>query len=90
MSVKVKLPSILRKYTDGQEFMEMPVGSPIDCLRGLETRFPKIKRWLRDKDGKLRPQVWFFINGRRIYENELNNIMKDGDELSVLFAIGGG
>ena len=90
MSVKVKLPSILRKYTDGLEIVEMPVSSPIDCLSGIERRFPKIKRWVRDKDGKLRPQVWFFINGRRIYENELNNIMKDGDELSILFAIGGG
>ena len=90
MPVKVKFPSILRKYTDGQEFAEMPVSSPIECLRSLETRFPKIKRWLHDKDGSLRPQVWFFVNGRRIYGDELNSLMKDGDELSVLFAVGGG
>lgn len=90
MSVKVKLPSIMRKYTDGQELMEMPVSSPIECLRSLETRFPKIRRWLHDKDGSLRPQVWLFVNGRRIYGDELHSLMKDGDELSVLLAIGGG
>ena len=90
MSVKVKLPSILRKYTEGQEFLEMPASSPIDCVNHLGKRFPKIKRCLYDKEGKLRPQVWFFLNGRRIYEDELNSVMKDGDELSVLFAIGGG
>jgi len=90
MSVKVRVSSLLRKFTNGQELVEVPGNSPLECLHNLESQFPKIRKWLYDKQGELRPQVWFFINGERIYADELTRQLNDGDELFILLAVGGG
>jgi len=62
----------------------------MECLQALQSRFPKIRQWLFDKQGSLRPQVQLFVNGQKIYADELNKPLKDEDELLILFAIGGG
>ena len=90
MSVKVRIPSILRKYANRQELLDVAGYSPIECLHDLVLRFPSMRRWLYDKQGELRPQVWFFVNGERIYADELTNPLSDGDELFIFLAIGGG
>ena len=90
MSVKVKIAPILRKSTNGQELVEVTGHSPMECLHALEVQFPNIKRWLYDKEGKLQPQVLLFVNGERIHTGELKKPLNDGDELSILVAIGGG
>lgn len=90
MSVNVRISSLLRQFTNGQEFVEVPTNSPLECLHSLVRQFPKIKKWLYDKQGELRPQVWFLVNGERIYADELNKQLNDSDELYILLAVGGG
>ena len=90
MSVKVKVSFHLRRFTDEQEFVEVMGHTPLECLHDLETQFPGIKRYIYDKHGDLRPQLQFFVNGQIIYSNELDTTLKDGDELFILLAIGGG
>jgi len=90
MSVKLRIPPLLRKYTNRQELFDVTGYSPIECLDNLVLQFPGLRRWLYDKQGELRPQVWFFVNGERIYADEFTNPLKDGDELFVFLAIGGG
>jgi molybdopterin converting factor small subunit len=62
----------------------------MECLQDLETQFPGIKQYIYDKHGDLRPQLQFFVNGQIIYANKLNALLKEGDELFILLAIGGG
>ena len=90
MSVKVKIPSILRKYANRQELLDVTGQSPIECVHNLVLQFPEMKRWLYDKQGELRPQVVFFVNGQGIYADGLTNPLNDGDELFIFLAIGGG
>jgi len=90
MSVKVRVSPLLRKFTNGQEIVEVTGYSPIECLHNLEAEFPGMRRWLYDKRGKLRPQVWFFVKGERIDSNDLTSPINEGDELYVMLAIGGG
>ena len=90
MEVTVKISAFLRKFTDGQEFVKVSGNSPIECLQELEARFPKIQRWLHDKHGNLRPQVWFFVNGQKISADDMSKPLKDGDELFPVLAISGG
>ena len=90
MSVTVKVGPGLRKFTGGKESMNVKGNSPIGCLHALEARFPDFKRAVYDKQGKLRPQILFFVNGQRIHADEMNNTLKNGDEVLILFAIGGG
>lgn len=90
MSVRVKISSLLRPSTNGQEVVEVTGNTPLECLRSLQSKFPKMKKWLYDKKGELRPQVWFFVNGEKILRDDANKPLNDGDELFVLLAIGGG
>jgi molybdopterin converting factor small subunit len=90
MTVKVKLSLLLRKFSNGEEVVEVSVGTPLACLRELEGRCPGIEEWLYDKQGELKSQVWLFVNGERIYGDDVAAPLKDGDELSILLAIVGG
>jgi len=90
MSVKVRIPSLLRKYANRQELLDVTGYNPIECVHNLALQFPKMRRWLYDKQGELRPQVLFFVNGQRIYAEGLTNPLNDGDEVSIFLAIGGG
>ena len=90
MSIKVMQSSLLRKSIGDQEFVEVPEGTPLECLRKLADRFPEMGFWLYDKNGQVRPQLWLFVNGQRIYEKELTERLNDGDELHLLLALSGG
>ena len=90
MSVRLKVSFHLRRFTDGQEYVEVTGNTPMECLQDLETQFPSIKQYIYDKHGDLRPQLQFFVNGQIIYSNKLKDPLKDGDELFILLAIGGG
>ena len=90
MSVKVKIPSLLNKYANGQELLEVEGYSVMECAHNLIIELPELRRWLYDEQGELRPQLWFFINGERIYSDEFTKSLKDGDELFFLLASGGG
>ena len=90
MDVTVKISALFRRFTNGQEFVKVSGNTPMECLHELETRFPKIKRWLYDKQGNLRPQVWFFVNGQKSSADEMTKPLKDGDERFFVLAISGG
>jgi molybdopterin converting factor small subunit len=90
MTVRVKVSSLLHKYTNGQEYMEVEGDTSLECIHVLEKQFPALKRLLYDKQGKLRPQFWFFVNRQKISDSELTEPLKDGDEFMILLAIGGG
>jgi len=90
MSVKIRVSSLLRKFTNWQEVVEVAGHNALECLHNLEVQCPDIRQWLYDKQGKLLPQVQFYVNGERVYADELANPVKDGDEVFILLAIGGG
>jgi hypothetical protein len=90
VSINVKIPSLLTKYANGQELLQVEGYSLIECTRNLVIQLPELRRWLYDEQGELRPQVWFFVNGERIYNDEFTKSLKDDDELYFLLASGGG
>jgi len=90
MSVKLRLSALLQKVTNWQETVEVTGGTTMECLEDLEARYPDMRQWTRDKEGEILPQLQFFVNGERIYDNELTNPLKDGDEVFVVIAILGG
>jgi molybdopterin converting factor small subunit len=87
--VTVKVSPLLLRYTNNKESVKVKGNSPMECLHALEAKYPDLKRLLYDKEGKLLPRVMFFVNDQRIHADELNNTLKDGDELLISIAIGG-
>ncbi len=88
--VRVRLSALMRLEADDQETVEVSGRTPVECASELVARFPRLRRLLYDKEGELRPQVWFFVNGDKLLVDELDRELSDGDELFLVVALSGG
>jgi molybdopterin converting factor small subunit len=93
MKVKVKLSGLLRQFSElrGEpEVFEVTGSNPLECLRVMVERYPSMRQWVYDKEGKLLGLMQFFVNGEKLLLSEHSKTLKDGDELYIFFATGGG
>jgi molybdopterin synthase sulfur carrier subunit len=88
---KVRIPTPLRKLTNGLEEVTT-AGATIGALvDGLEKQFPGIKERICDDQGKVRRFVNIFANDEDIrFLQNLDTPVKDSDEISIVPAIAGG
>jgi len=91
MSVQVRIPTPLRRFTGGAEEVAA-AGSTVGLVvDDLERQFPGIKERLCDEQGRVRRFVNLYVNGDDIrFLNSLDTSVKEGDELSIVPAIAGG
>ncbi len=90
MSVKIHIPPYLQPFVSNTEVFEAKGSTIGECLNYLLEQFPDIANKLFDKRGKLHGYVAIYINGEDAYPDELVKSIKDGDELHILYIIGGG
>ncbi|MBI3303889.1 MAG: MoaD/ThiS family protein [Deltaproteobacteria bacterium] len=91
MSVHVRVPTPLRRFTSGAEEVSANGGTVAALVNDLEQRHPGIKERICDDEGKVRRFVNIFVNGDDIrFLNNLDTAVKDGDEVSIVPAIAGG
>ena len=90
MGITVKLHPILQYFAGGQELVEVTGHNTGECVENLESRFPDIKRLIRDKQGQLRRYCEIFVNSKSTYPNELTTPVKDGDQIDIIVFFGGG
>ena len=90
MSVKIAIPVYLQPFTGNTEVAEVNGSTVGDCLNHLVNKFPGIKKMLLDKKDKLHSYVGIYVNGEDAYPEQLAKPVKDGDELYLLYIIGGG
>ncbi len=91
MSVKVRIPTPLRRMTDGVDIVDVQ-GSNVDqIIAALEGEFPGIKERLCDDQGALRSFVNMYVNGEDIrFMQGLDTGTSAGDEISIVPAVAGG
>jgi len=91
MSVKVRIPTPLRKLTHEQELVEVPAGTVGSAIAELQRQFPGIQERLVDEAGNVRRFVNVYVNEEDIRFLQNNDTpVKDGDEVSIIPAIAGG
>jgi len=90
MSIKINIPSYLQSYTQDKMVVETNGRTIGHCLKHLSRQFPDIEKMLFAQDGRLHSYVDIYINGEDAYPDELTRDVKDGDELHILYIIGGG
>lgn len=91
MSVKVRIPTPLRKLTHEQELVEVPAGTIGSAIAELQRQFPGIQERLVDEAGNVRRFVNVYVNEEDIRFLQNNDTpVKDGDEVSIIPAIAGG
>lgn len=94
MSVSVRIPTILRTYTDGAKSVEGSGGTLSALIDDLEGSHPGIKeRLVEEKSGAvdLRRFVNVYINDEDVrFMGGLDAELSDGDQVVVLPAVAGG
>lgn len=91
MSVRVKLPTILRKHVGGEALVEAEGETLRDLLADLESRFPGITKNVVSEDGGLHRFINVYVNDEDVrYLGSLETAVKQGDIVSILPAVAGG
>ncbi len=91
MSITVRIPTPLRRLSDGQPTVDLTGTNIGDCINNLDARFPGFKERLCDESGALRPFVNVYVNGEDVrFLQGLATQLKDGDEVSIVPAVAGG
>jgi len=88
MKTRVTISRLLRHLSElssDLEAFEAEASSAIECLTAAVRRFPSMKRWAYDETGTIRPQIWFFVNGERLADDQRDKPLKDGDALLIFF-----
>ncbi|MFD8814388.1 MoaD/ThiS family protein [Streptomyces sp. NPDC059627] len=90
MAIEVRIPTILRQYTDGQKAVEGSGDTLTELFADLETRHPGIHARIVD-DGKLRRFVNVYLNDEDVrFVDGINTKLTDGDTVTILPAVAGG
>ncbi|MFT4569944.1 MAG: molybdopterin synthase sulfur carrier subunit [Hyphomicrobiaceae bacterium] len=91
MAVRVRIPTPLRKFTGGQDAVELEASSIKAVIENLDSAHPGLAERICEADGSVRRFVNIYVNGDdiRFLEN-LDSAVKDGDEVSIVPAIAGG
>ena len=91
MSVKVRIPSPLRNYTNGADTVEATGDNVGQVLGSLKTSAAGIETRLFKGEGQLNRFVNIYVNDEDIrFLKSLETPVKDGDEISIVPAIAGG
>lgn len=91
MSVRVRVPTPLRKYTQGADEVAAQGANIRSMVDDLETHYPGIKERICDETGKVRRFVNVFVNGEDIrFLQNMETSLKEGDNISIVPAIAGG
>ena len=91
MSVLVRIPTPLRRMTNGQDKVELDSATLGQLVDGLNASFPGFKERLLDENGDLRYFVNIYLNGEDVrFLQGLDTATKSGDEVSIVPAVAGG
>ncbi|MGH7214638.1 MAG: MoaD/ThiS family protein [Tepidisphaeraceae bacterium] len=91
MSIKVRIPSPLRNYTQGADVVETDGASVGEVLNNLKSKAAGIETRLFKSPGQLNRFVNVYVNEEDIrFLKNLETPVKSGDEISIVPAIAGG
>jgi molybdopterin synthase sulfur carrier subunit len=90
MAIEVRIPTILRNYTDGEKAVSAQGASLSALIDDLEVNHPGIKDRLIE-NGDLRRFVNVYVNDEDVrFIGGLEAELSDGDQIVVLPAVAGG
>lgn len=89
--VRVRIPTPLRKFTNGADEVNAQGNNVRSLVEDLDQKFPGIKERIYDESGKIRRFVNVYVNGDDIrFLQNLETSLKEGDNISIVPAIAGG
>jgi len=91
MAIQVRIPSVLRRQTAGEESVLLEGKTLGEVLDGLETRYEGLRGKLRGPRGEIRRFVNIYVNDSdvRLLAGSTTPVA-DGDEVIIIPAVAGG
>jgi molybdopterin synthase sulfur carrier subunit len=91
MAVNVRIPTPLRRLTNGTSEAQVQATNLREAVADLERQFPGINGRILEADGELRRFVNVYINGEDVrFNGGLDAPVKERDEISIVPAVAGG
>lgn len=91
MAIEVRIPTILRSYTDGQKAVEGKGETLAELIDDLDARHSGLRGRLIGDDGALQRFVNVYVNDEDVrFTGALQTPLSDGDDVTVLPAVAGG
>ncbi|MBI4673175.1 MAG: MoaD/ThiS family protein [Chloroflexi bacterium] len=92
MATKIKIPTPLRRHTNGQATVEVNAATNVrGTLDTLAAQYPTIGERLYDGQGQVKSHINIFLNNEDIrFLNGLDTHVRDGDTVVLLPALAGG
>ncbi len=91
MAVEVRIPTLLRKYSDGAKSVGAEGRTVRELFSDLEARYPGISGQLVTENGGLHRFVNIYVNDEDIrFIGALEAKLDDGDVVAILPAVAGG
>lgn len=91
MSVHVRIPTVLRKHTNGEAGVEVEGATIQELVQALDVKFPGLKEQILDEEDKLHRFINVYRNDEDIrYLDALKTRVEEGDTVSILPAVAGG
>ncbi len=91
MSVLVRIPTPLQKFTKNQSEVQVDGATVSEVLGQLDEQFPGVRERLCDDQGAVRKFINLYLNDEDIrFMDGAQTGVKDGDELAIIPAIAGG
>ena len=91
MSVSVRIPTILRTYTNGESEVDATGANLQEVLDDLDSSYAGIKARILDDNGELRRFVNVYVGNDDVrFLDSLATPTPDGTQISVIPAVAGG
>lgn len=91
MSIVVRIPTPLRRLTNGQDKINVEGTSLREVIDAMNEQYPGIRDRICDDQGRLRNFVNVYVNGEDVrFLQGLETPTSIGDEVSVVPAVAGG
>lgn len=87
----VRIPSPLRRYTEGQSKVTVAGATVTEVIDSLDTSYPGLKSRICDDSGQIKRYVNVFVNEDEIRTlNGPDSRVDERDEVSIVPAMAGG
>jgi sulfur-carrier protein len=91
VTVLVRIPTILRSYTDGAAEVSAPEGTLREVIAGLDAAYPGLGGRILDDGGQLRRFVNVYVGDEDVrFAQGLDTPVVAGARVSVIPAVAGG
>lgn len=91
MPITVRIPTVLRRLTAGQDEVEGVGATVAEVFDVVGHRHDGFREKVLTEAGELRPFLNVFVNGEDVrFAQDLGTSVNDGDEISIVPSVAGG